>query len=65
MNRQVDEMEFECPECAQKFALRLSTIKLGYRHECISCGVVIEFSGEDLSAFGKSIVDLDKALTSI
>jgi len=65
MSRPVDEMEFDCPECGMEFTLRLSTVKLGYKHECKSCGVLIEFSGDDLSVFGKSLVDLDKVVSSM
>ena len=57
-----EDFEIACPDCGTQLRFKFVDVKPGVRKECSECGAGFTFSGDDLTALGRAVADLKKAL---
>lgn len=59
------EIDITCPGCSKRFKQRIENIRPGGQRTCPSCGVVIDFAGDDMRKAQRAMDDFTKELKSL
>jgi len=57
--------EVPCPNCNRKFKIRVEDMRPGNSRSCPSCGVTINFRGDDGRKTQKALDDLEKTMKKL
>lgn len=56
------EFDIECPNCHRKIRQRFEDMRPGKSKKCPSCGLILEFNGDDGLKIQKSLDDLERTI---
>lgn len=56
------EIDITCPGCGKSLKQKIETMRLGRQRTCPSCGVVINFAGDDGRKAQRAMDDFMKEL---
>lgn len=49
--------EIQCTKCGKPFTEKLSNLRPGYTRTCPNCGILIEFTGDNVAQKIKNVLD--------
>ncbi len=59
------EFDIACSHCGKSFKQRVDAMRPGHSTRCPSCGITIQFSGDDGRKVQKAVDDVEKTLSKL